>query len=97
MTELAANFTLFCLCNIGQVNVWWQCLNLPPLKVKKDENLFFFSDDLKDIFCIRNKNFLENLKNSTNLVNIMNTFQVLVVRRGYYPYEKKLSLQICMN
>ena len=27
----------------------------PPLNVKKDQNLFFFSDDLKDIFCRRKK------------------------------------------
>ena len=56
-----------------------------PLKVKKDQNLFFFLWWPK--YFLQKK----NLKNSTNWVNIMNIFQVLVVRRGHAPVKKIFS------
>ena len=58
----------------------------PPQKLRKTK----IYDDWKDIFCRRKKIPWKNLKNSTNWVNIMNIFQVLVVRRWYPPMKKKI-------
>ena len=69
----------------------------PPLKVKIDQNLFFFSDNLKDIFCRRKKNFLEKLEKFHKLGQYYEYFPSFVGQKVVPPYEKKFSLQICMN
>ena len=57
----------------------------PPLKVKKDQNLFFFSDDLKDIFCRRKKNSLEKLEKFHKLGQYYEYFPSFGGQRGVPP------------
>ena len=62
----------------------------PPLKVEKDQNLFFFSDDLKDIFCRRKKNSLEKLEKFHKFGQYYWYFSSFGGQKGIPPpYEKK--------
>ena len=62
---------------------------LTPLKVKKDENLFFFSDDLKDIFCRRKKNSLEKLEKFHKFGQYYEYFSSFGGQKGVLPLWKK--------
>ena len=54
-------------------------------KVKKDQNLFFLSDDRRDIFCRRKKNSLEKLEKFHKFGQYYEYFPSFGGQRGVPP------------